>query len=244
MFPSVCSVELGVFRTVCIPVPRHEFRRQLSRRSRAVSTTPSQARLRLGPRLPGHALHQANPESRAPAGIHTRPENTRPSWSPCKHPVRPPGGARQFPSVSRLEGFSYLGRASFKMLDHISPTKILTASFILHRRRGASLGWELHKVGDSNYSTSVDLLGGRSGAKCAGREISTEIRCWPSRKGNQISAPVFINTVLACPIMLSSIVVYFISQIAMCFFSNEIRTYMQFLFLFFHLVFSFMHLVI
>lgn len=50
--------------------------------------------------------------------------------SPCKHPVRPPGGARQFPSVSRLEGFSYLGRASFKMLAHISPTKILTASFL------------------------------------------------------------------------------------------------------------------
>lgn len=50
--------------------------------------------------------------------------------SPCKHPVRPPGGARQFPSVSRLEGFFYLGRASFKKLAHISPTKILTASFL------------------------------------------------------------------------------------------------------------------
>ena len=50
--------------------------------------------------------------------------------SPCMHPLRPPGGARQFPSVSRLEGFFYLGRASFKMFARLCPTKILTASFL------------------------------------------------------------------------------------------------------------------
>lgn len=126
------------------PVPQLEFRRQLSRRTRAISPTPPQARLHLGPRHPGQALHQASPESQAPAGIHTRPSWAA-TWVTLQASLATSRGARP-----RLEGFFSLERASFKMFARLCPTKILTTSFLnlcsLLRER-CSFGWVLHKVG-------------------------------------------------------------------------------------------------
>lgn len=132
---------------LCVLVPQLEFRRQLSRRTRAIFPTLPQARLHLGTSpYPGQALHQQV------RSLRLRQASTRDQGLRRGSPLQASLATSSRGARPRLEGFFSLERASFKMFARLCPTKILTTSFLnllpLLLRRGAPLGWVLHKVGD------------------------------------------------------------------------------------------------